>query len=616
MIAMRRLSRSTAARLLGRLLALGSVALVVACTELPPSGAAPTVVIDAPVDGTVVSSSPIDVEGQVVRDAPLTSMTVRNETTGSGGSCTVSGTAFDCAGVSLASGENLLVATATDDLGRTGRDTATVTYQASGQAHLVILSPPSTGTTSTPSVDLHGAVSGFGAGLSVSVNTGAEQGRCDSGDGSFTCTDVPLLQGDNLLLVTGTDGAGRGASDAVFVEYDPALVDDTAPTVTIVAPSDGSSTTESIARVEADVADDGLVTRVEAIVDGARSRCSYDSETDAAECLVLLVESVQTIEVQAVDDGGRVGSDTVQVSFEPPTPAFDIDLDYLEPNGYTEAQRRAFDDAVAVWERIIVGDLENVTVDFTDGVDPQPGEDYACGQGEPAFSGTIDDLLVYVGSFANDSDTLGVAGPCRSRIGGPDEGTNLVGYMEFNTTYLEQLEADGQLVETIVHELGHVLGFGTNWEFDPYFDLLAYQPEAADCSSVATFDVDPAYLGEFGRLAYERLGGVGDVPVEEDGLPGTRCGHWDEETFGNELMTGFLNKGAPNPLSVLSAASFLDLGLEVDLSQSDPYDPPTELPLRTQGLDLGGREILLRPLGGVDVRDGSVHPIVPAGTDR
>src|SRR6056297_3804596 len=117
-------SRSTLARLLGRLAALGSVALLVACTQAPPSGAAPTVVIDAPVDGAVVSSSSVDVEGRVVRDAPLTSMTVRNETTGVVRSCTVSGTAFDCSGVSLLSGRNRLVATATDDVGRTGRDAA------------------------------------------------------------------------------------------------------------------------------------------------------------------------------------------------------------------------------------------------------------------------------------------------------------------------------------------------------------------------------------------------------------------------------------------------------------------------------------------------------------
>src|SRR6056297_765861 len=609
------LSRCGFARLLGRFLALASVVVLASCTELPSGGVAPSVVIDAPADGAVVSSSRVDVQGRVVRDAPLTSMTVRNETTGDARSCTVSGTTFACDGVLLVSGTNLLAVRATDDQGRSGRDTTTVSYQPGGEAHLVILSPPSSGTTASPVVDLHGAVSGFGAGLTVSVNTGVVQEPCASGGGAFTCDDVPLLEGDNLLIVTGSDDAGRSASDAVFVAYDPALVDDVAPSVTIVAPSDGFVSTESTVLVRADVADDGLVTRVDAIVDGVRTRCSYDADLDEAECLVLLDEPEQTIEVRALDDADQVGSDTVQVSFEPPAPAFDIDLIFFDES-YTEAQELAFDEAVAFWEEIVIGDLQDVSVDFADGVDPQPGEDYACGQGELAFTGTIDDLRVYVSSFQDDSTVLGVAGPCRSRTGGSDEGTNLVGFMEFNTTYLEQLEADGQLVQTIAHELGHVLGFGTNWEFEPYFDLLAYQPTGESCSSVGTFDVTPVYLGEFGRQAYELLGGVGDVPVEEDGGAGTKCGHWDEETFGNELMTGFLNEGVPNPLSVLSAASFLDLGLEVDLRQSEPYEPPTELALRTQGTDLAGREILLRPLGGVDVRDGSVHPIAPAGTDR
>ncbi len=612
----KRLARSRVARLLGRGFALASLALLAACTELPSSGAAPTVVIDVPVDGAIIATATIDVRGEIFSDAPLASLTVRNETTGASSSCAVSGTSFDCAALSLALGTNTLVATATDGSGRTGRDVSTVSYQPTGTAHLTILSPPSSGTTSSSSVDLTGAVSGFGAGLTVTVNTGALEGTCISGDGSFTCTDVPLLEGDNLLIVKGTDGAGRTASDAVFVAYDPGLVDDAAPTVTIVTPD--TTSTESTILVQADVADDGLVTSVDAIVDGVRTRCAYDSDTDVAECLVLLVESVQTVVVQAVDDGGRTGSDSVLVTFDPPAPAFDIDLAYLAPNNYTTAQMNAFAEAVTFWERIVIGDLDDVRITFDDGIDPQPGEDYACGQGEPAFDGTIDDLLVYVGSFQDDSNVLGLAGPCRSRIGGADEGTNLVGYMEFNTTYLAQLEADGQLVETIVHEMGHVLGFGTNWEFAPYYDLLTYEPSQGACSSVSTFDVAPRYVGTFARLAYDRLGGVGDVPVEDSGGAGTQCGHWDEETFGNELMTGFLNDGAgvPNPLSVLSAASFLDLGLEVDLTQSEPYDPPTGLALGTQGVDLGGREILLRPLGGVDVRDGTVLPRSPAGSER
>ena len=52
------------------------------------------------------------------------------------------------------------------------------------------------------------------------------------------------------------------------------------------------------------------------------------------------------------------------------------------------------------------------------------------------------------------------------------------------------------------------------------------------------------------------------IPVEQDGGAGTAGSHWDEETFNNELMTGYINDGN-NPFSAMSAASFGDLGYTI-----------------------------------------------------
>ncbi len=49
------------------------------------------------------------------------------------------------------------------------------------------------------------------------------------------------------------------------------------------------------------------------------------------------------------------------------------------------------------------------------------------------------------------------------------------------------------------------------------------------------------------------------IPVEQDGGAGTAGSHWDEETFGNELMTGYINEGE-NYFTAMSAASFEDIG--------------------------------------------------------
>ena len=58
-----------------------------------------------------------------------------------------------------------------------------------------------------------------------------------------------------------------------------------------------------------------------------------------------------------------------------------------------------------------------------------------------------------------------------------------------------------------------------------------------------------------------------------DGGSGTAGAHWDEETFHNELMTGYINDGA-NPYSAMSAASFADLGYTITSDihgWADPY---------------------------------------------
>ena len=64
---------------------------------------------------------------------------------------------------------------------------------------------------------------------------------------------------------------------------------------------------------------------------------------------------------------------------------------------------------------------------------------------------------------------------------------------------------------------------------------------------------------------------AGGVPVETDGGAGTADAHWDDETFANELMTGYLSNSG-NPLSRMTAASLIDLGYPgVNVDAADDY---------------------------------------------
>ena len=96
----------------------------------------------------------------------------------------------------------------------------------------------------------------------------------------------------------------------------------------------------------------------------------------------------------------------------------------------------------------------------------------------------------------------------------------MYGRVEFNLKFLRRY-SETSIAGTIVHEIGHTLGFG--WET---WDALYSRT-----------------TGQFNQDAVDRLGSLGQMLVELDYGSGTRHSHWDEETFDRELMTGFKDRG-------------------------------------------------------------------------
>lgn len=93
------------------------------------------------------------------------------------------------------------------------------------------------------------------------------------------------------------------------------------------------------------------------------------------------------------------------------------------------------------------------------------------------------------------------------------------GGIRFNSVYVRRY-TELQLAITMVHELGHTLGFG----WDKWMDLF-------DSTS-----------GRFTEAAVKLLPSLADMHVETDGGAATQYMHWDEDKHGSELMTGFENK--------------------------------------------------------------------------
>ena len=218
---------------------------------------------------------------------------------------------------------------------------------------------------------------------------------------------------------------------------------------------------------------------------------------------------------------------------------YNITFRYIVP---TSPERQAvFEAAAARWEKIIIGDEPSVT-----GTLPTQ----LCGGGAPAFTGTIDDVLIDVilTNIDGRGRILGSAGPCFANA----NNLTLHGTMRFDVAELPTLEARGTFDEVIVHEMGHVLGVGTLWNF-------------RRALRTGTNTANVAFVGEKAITGYNSVGGAKiPVPVENMFGPGTQNAHWRESTFDNELMTGFLNGSLANPrenpLSRVTAGSMRDLG--------------------------------------------------------
>ncbi len=258
--------------------------------------------------------------------------------------------------------------------------------------------------------------------------------------------------------------------------------------------------------------------------------------------------------------GAGISGNPVSFSATGVSSSYHIDLRYLST---VSASRKAvFDSAAARWARLIIGDVPDIAVNIPGG---------QCGSNSPPLNETIDDIIIFVtlDSIDGPGKILGQSGPCFIRVPGS---IPLVGIMHFDTADVAFLENNGIFASVILHEMAHVLGYGTIWTGSFGLNLLA-----GPASSGGT---DPHFTGVQAIAQFNANGGAGysagaKVPVENCiGVPncgaGTIDSHWRESILVNELMTGFLNLGA-NPLSAISTASMGDLGYQVNYAGSDAY---------------------------------------------
>lgn len=219
--------------------------------------------------------------------------------------------------------------------------------------------------------------------------------------------------------------------------------------------------------------------------------------------------------------------------------SFDVAINFSGDPTY----QSYFDAAAARWEQVITGDLPDVAA---------------------SAWGAIDDLLIEASVVTIDG-AGGILGQAtwdgqRSTAEGR---LPYHGFMQFDSADVANMAAQGILDAVILHEMGHVLGLSAAlWN---QFGLVIGTTQ---------------YVGANALAEYRALAGnnaLGFVPLEDAGGPGTAGQHWDEETFNNELMTGFAEFAPPMPLSRLTVGSLADMGYAVNFAAADAYTLPPAL---------------------------------------
>lgn len=219
--------------------------------------------------------------------------------------------------------------------------------------------------------------------------------------------------------------------------------------------------------------------------------------------------------------------------------------------GLEGAARNAIAEAAKFWENIITN--RSAITEFKD------------------LTVTISGQSLVGQAGAADTSTLALSGPTFGISATNDlvirRGASTINarrFADFNSNPI-------YLRNVMIHELAHVLGFGTAWEPVEFVDYdgtrFSVGKNWIDRNS-STYAAS-SYAGyAYGDL----LGGTSAVavPVEPQVFA-----HWDETRYDTELMTPYAEgSGVATPLSILTLAALRDLGWSVNSGATEAYALP------------------------------------------
>jgi hypothetical protein len=198
----------------------------------------------------------------------------------------------------------------TTPAGDTTRPTATISTPTSGTTHTMTSATMSMGGTASDNVGV------------TQVKWASDRGPSGdaSGTTNWSVSGIPLLSGANVITVTAVDAAGNQGSDVLTVTYTATTADTTRPTISISAPTTGTTYAATALSVNlgGSAGDNVGVAQVSWVSD--RGGSGFATGTSSWSTSVPLLSGSNVITVTALDAAGNAGTDVLTVTYTVTTP--------------------------------------------------------------------------------------------------------------------------------------------------------------------------------------------------------------------------------------------------------------------------------------------------------
>ncbi len=296
-----------------------------------PDTTTPAVSITQPTAGTALTATSVNVVAVVADNVAVTRAGWRLN----GGTETPLAVSAPSATLSfsvnrLSSGTNSIIVNAYDAAGNVGTALVNVVVQLpspppdTAPPTLELSEPADGSTVTTFSVTVRGSASDAIGVVRVAtqLNGGPEQNASITPGPTvrFSQTISALANGPNVIVVNAYDAAGNKGSTSLRISYS-APSDTIAPTVTILAPANGSTVSSATVSTSGQATDNIGVTRVTSQVNGGAEVdlvVSAAASTSFGATLSGFVPGTNTLKFYAYDSAGNRGSASITINYAPP----------------------------------------------------------------------------------------------------------------------------------------------------------------------------------------------------------------------------------------------------------------------------------------------------------